>query len=333
MMRNQVVLTDVKSCCSQTHPQSKWALIGTAIRIARSLELHRENTKLNLSFFQMEMRRRLWWHLRVLDFMNCLLLNCFESSDSFLDCDTIFPLNISDSELDPTGDTVPMVHQGATEMSFCLLRYDICAKVFTILNQYRFNNAILTSEIVEQLIQDLSLHLDKQYLQLFERDPATPLFRLCSVICQHIPTRIRILLNSFEKPLPYLYSATAPFPSLSEIEGNVFISSINLLDFHIQFPNDQDFDGWNWLFGLSKHWRVMESLLSQLDSRLRDLDDVSKPQYWDTSGNHYILLAWKAVEKAFASISIPRELHDIWRKLESRRNDIKTKLLIMNLHP
>jgi transcription factor-like protein len=327
-----VVLTNVKSCCSQTHPQSKWALIGTAIRIARSLELHRENTESNLSFFQVEMRRRLWWHLRVLDFINSVLLNCFGSSDSFLDCDTIFPLNISDSELDPTQDTIPLEHQGATEMSFCILRYDICAKISTILNRYRFSNAILTPESVEQLIQDLSLHLDKQYLQLFERDPATPLFRLCSIICQHVPARIRMLLSSFEKPLPYVYSATMPFPSLSEIEGKLFISSIHLLDFHVQFPNDQDFGGWDWLFGLSKHWRVMEFLLSQLDSRLRDLDDVSKPPYWDPSGNNYILLAWKAVETAFASISRPKELHGIWRKLESRKNDIKSKLLIANLH-
>jgi Fungal specific transcription factor domain len=332
-MRNQAVLTDVKSCCSQTHPQSKWALIGTAIRIARSLGLHRENTKSNLSLFQMEMRRRLWWHLRVLDFITSMVLNCFESSDSFLDCDTIFPLNISDSELDPMENNFPLEHQGATDMSFCLLRYDVCSKVFTILNQYRLSNATFTPDSVERLIQNVSLHLEKQYLRLFERDPATPLFRLCSIICQHIPTRIRILLSSLEKPLPYVYSATVPFPSLSEIEGNIFISSIDLLDFHVRFPDDQDFDGWHWLFGLPKHWRMVEFMLSQLDIRLRDLDDVSKPQYWDPSSNHYIIVAWEAVEKAFASMSRPKELHDIWRKLETRRNDVKSKLLIANLHP
>jgi hypothetical protein len=323
---------DVKSCCNQIHPQSKWTLIGTAIRIARSLGLHRENNKSNLSLFQMEMHRRLWWHLRLLDFVASMDLNCFESSDSFLDCDANFPLNISDSELDPTRDILPLEHQGATDMSFCILRYDICVKILTTLNQYRFGNTIPTPENVEQLIQDLSQHLDKQYLQLFKRDPATPLFRLCSIICQHIPTRIRMLLSRLEKPFPHLYSETVPLPSLSEIKGNVFISSIHLLDFHVRFPDDQDFDGWIWLFGLSKHWRAIEFMLSQLDSRLRHLNDVSEPQYWDLNGNHYILLAWKAVEKAFEGLSKPKELHDVWRKLESRKNDIRSKLVIANLH-
>jgi hypothetical protein len=303
-------------------------LIGTAIRIARSLGLHQESNTSKWSLFQIEMKRRLWWHLRVLDFVASMDLNCFESSDSFLDCDTIFPLNISDSELDPTQDITPLEHQGASEMSFSILRFDVCARILTSLNQYRFGNIIASPESIEQLIQDLSLHLNKQYLQLFDRDLATPSSRLCSAICQQMPTRIRILLDRLEKPL---YSATVPFPSFSEIQGNLLISSVRLLDFHIGFPDDEDYEGWTWIFGLSKHWRAVEFVLLQLDNRLRDLDDVSKSQYWDPSGNYRILLAWQAVEKAFERMSPGNERHDIWRKLKNKSEDIENKLLMANL--
>jgi hypothetical protein len=282
--------------------------------------------------FQIEMSRRLWWHLRVLDFVASLDLNCFESSDSFLDCDTHFPLNISDSELDPAQEILPLERQGASEMSFSILRVDICARILTSLNQYRFCNTTATSESVEQLIQDLSLHLDNQYLQVFERDLNTPLSRLCLVICQQLPTRMRVLLNKLEKPVPYLYSATVPSPSFSEIQGSIFISSVRLLDFHLGFPDDEDYEGWNWLFGLSKHWRAVEFVLVQLDGRLQDLDDVSKPEYWDPSGKHRILLAWKTVEKAFASMSPPKGLHGTWKELAKKRDDIESKLLIANIH-
>jgi hypothetical protein len=326
------MLTDVKSCCSRTYPQSKWALIGTAIRIARSLGLHRENSMSNRSLFQREMNRRLWWHLRVLDFATSMELNCFESSDSFLDTDTNFPLNINDSDLDPTQDILPLEHQGATEMSFSILRFDICAKILVSLNKYRFCNAIAIPESLEQIVQDLSQHLDQQYFQLFERDLATPVSRLCSAICLHIPTKLRMLLHRLEKPPLHINSALLPVPSAGEIEGSFFLSSICLLDFHIRFPDDEDYEGWSWLFGLSKHWRMIEFILQQLDSRLHNLDDLSTAQYWDSSGKQLFLLAWKAVETAFASMSRPKELHDIWRKLDCRKDDVERRLLTANLH-
>lgn len=48
-------------------PTSSWNLTGLAIRLAQSLGMHRDGSQLNLSPFDAEMRRRLWWSICILD--------------------------------------------------------------------------------------------------------------------------------------------------------------------------------------------------------------------------------------------------------------------------
>lgn len=44
-----------------------WTLTGLAVRIAQTLGIHRDGSHFNLSPFEIEMRRRLWWQVCILD--------------------------------------------------------------------------------------------------------------------------------------------------------------------------------------------------------------------------------------------------------------------------
>jgi hypothetical protein len=44
-----------------------WTLTGLAVRIAQTLGIHRDGSHFNLAPFEIEMRRRLWWQVCVLD--------------------------------------------------------------------------------------------------------------------------------------------------------------------------------------------------------------------------------------------------------------------------
>lgn len=55
-----------------TDPCSLWTLLGVAVRIGQGLGLHRDGTSLGLSPFEIEMRRRLWWNIVVLDARVCV---------------------------------------------------------------------------------------------------------------------------------------------------------------------------------------------------------------------------------------------------------------------
>ncbi|KAM5343949.1 hypothetical protein ACJ41O_012486 [Fusarium nematophilum] len=48
-------------------PRLSWNLTGLAVRLAQNFGLHREGSLFGLSKFDMEMRRRLWWQIAILD--------------------------------------------------------------------------------------------------------------------------------------------------------------------------------------------------------------------------------------------------------------------------
>ncbi|KAK9320400.1 hypothetical protein V1517DRAFT_354508 [Lipomyces orientalis] len=95
-------------------PRSMWIMIG----------LHRDGAYLQLPFFEVEMRRRLWWQTILLDGRLAELSGSEISvlADSW---DTNLPSNVNDDDLSPEMKEEPIERAGSTEMIFCLLRYQI----------------------------------------------------------------------------------------------------------------------------------------------------------------------------------------------------------------
>lgn len=107
------------------NPHVLWSLSGICIRIAQRIGLHRDGSKLGLSVFEAEMRRRIWWNLTVVDATIGHLAGC--ESHMLPLADTRLPSNINDSALDPDMKEIPDESSGATEMIFCLMSYELGA--------------------------------------------------------------------------------------------------------------------------------------------------------------------------------------------------------------
>ncbi|KAJ0418632.1 fungal-specific transcription factor domain-containing protein [Aspergillus carlsbadensis] len=99
-----------------------WILTGIAVRIGQRIGLHRDAEKLNLPPFQVEMRRRLFYHLLPLD-SSAAQISGIGISITPGAWDTKLPLNINDDELWPEMTELPREKNGATEMTFCLSRF------------------------------------------------------------------------------------------------------------------------------------------------------------------------------------------------------------------
>lgn len=85
---------------------------------------HRDGESLNLTPFETEMRRRIWWQIILQDSKNAIVSGL---SHSMLPTswDTKPPRNVNDADLFP-GSTEPIQpREGPTEMAFCLLVYQI----------------------------------------------------------------------------------------------------------------------------------------------------------------------------------------------------------------
>ncbi|QSZ37669.1 hypothetical protein DSL72_008768 [Monilinia vaccinii-corymbosi] len=168
--------------CVRRHDDTRfvWSLTGLVMRIGQSLGLHRDGEKFGLSPYNTEMRRRLWWQICVLDVRAS---EDHGSDPSIFDhtFDTKFPLSINDADLDPDMKEPPQPREGVSEMTFVLIRFEICALSKRL--QYTppgrgpclmGNSTKLTLEEKEQLIQDCSVRLEEKYLKYCEN--AGPLY-------------------------------------------------------------------------------------------------------------------------------------------------------------
>ncbi|KAI1135981.1 fungal-specific transcription factor domain-containing protein [Hypoxylon sp. FL0543] len=99
--------------------KAAWALLSLPIRLAQALNLHREGSNADLSAYEAELRRRLWWQLIVLDIRASedRGTRTVVGLDSW---DTRMPLNVNDADfgLDSPGPLVE--RQGPTDMTFYL---------------------------------------------------------------------------------------------------------------------------------------------------------------------------------------------------------------------
>ncbi|PNP51411.1 hypothetical protein THARTR1_07957 [Trichoderma harzianum] len=116
--------------CLRRHDDSRLvsSLLGVVIRNAQAVGLHRDGTKFNLSPYETEWRRRLWWHICVLDIRAAEDHGC-DPSIYDQNYDTRFPLNINDDDLSPEATVAPPERQGITDMTFCLLRFEVAVAI------------------------------------------------------------------------------------------------------------------------------------------------------------------------------------------------------------
>jgi Fungal specific transcription factor domain len=98
-------------------------LSGICVRIGQRIGLHKDGSKLGLSVFETEMRRRIWWEVTVLDSTIGHMAGC--ESHTMPMADTKGPCNTNDSALDPDMKEKPVESSGPTEMIFCLMCYEL----------------------------------------------------------------------------------------------------------------------------------------------------------------------------------------------------------------
>ena len=158
--------------CVRRHDDTRlivmWSAI--AIRIAMSLGLHRDGTHFGLDPFQTEIRRRIWWHL--------VLLDVDSSRDHGMDAmlfeplmDTRMPLNINDEDIFPDIVEPPTERTGFSEMTTSITRFEtsMMAKRLSCTwpRVYHAHSGVVLRSLAEKekAIRELQTRLNEKYLQ------------------------------------------------------------------------------------------------------------------------------------------------------------------------
>lgn len=113
---------------------TRYSLVGKALRMAQFLGIHRDGAILHKPPFETEMQRRLWWNIHRLErrLAENYLEFPFSSEPQF---DTLLPTNVNDADIAPIDAEYQKPRVGRTEMSFCLVDFEISSLTFKLLRQ------------------------------------------------------------------------------------------------------------------------------------------------------------------------------------------------------
>jgi len=101
--------------------RAAWILAGTMVRVAVSVKLHRDGSRLlNLSPFEVEMRRRIWWQICFIDSRSeDLQVSGYKLSEAVFDTEVPVSLDDTNIELNMTEPAVET--EGWTDMTIFLI--------------------------------------------------------------------------------------------------------------------------------------------------------------------------------------------------------------------
>ena len=241
-------------------------MTGLVMRIAQSLGLHRDGTKFGLSPFDTEMRRRLWWQVCILDVRAS---EDHGSDPGILDLsfDTEFPLSINDEDLDPEATEFPVPRPGVSEMTFCLIRYEICAlsRKLTCIPPSRSASKSaadpLTLEEKQQLVKDCAERLEDKYLKYCE--DAGPLYWVAATVSRLIIAKMSLVIYH---PLT---QPGKPNNLPQDIKDRLFMASIEIIEYSRILESEISTKQWGWLFHTYIQWHAIAYILGELTLRNR----------------------------------------------------------------
>lgn len=247
-------------CARQVGDKSYiWTMVGVLFRLATRLGLHRDPGSLGLPPFAAEIRRRLWWHIVILD------VRTAEDNDTDPliyehHFDTQMPANINDGDLDVDMTEASKGSPSRTEMLFCLQRYEIsyAARKIVFSQQFATDNGY----------KPLSLAEKNDFLDVLLRDLEQRYFRLCDQriqICFLTVTAARLVLAKMK--LTIHHPARNGSSGISEAQYQSLVrSSIEIIEYARELRSNPKYSKWIWLFQRYVEWDAVAFLLHSLSA-------------------------------------------------------------------
>lgn len=245
------------------------SLTGIAIRIALSVGLHRDGSKLGLDYFSTEMRRRMWWHLMLLD---------AELSDSHgvesllrgMVHDTQMPNNLNDEDLMPKMTTTPNPRVGFASMSPNLVRYEIMLRSREILLQpgerlpSMEQDAMRSLNAKTKMIDDLKKCLDQRFLRHFSEDEP---IQWATQVVVHV--KCKMLQFGLYHPLALSEEIKSQHGIRASRDG-LFALALDVTNRVRDLEANAKTRHWGWYFRSDTQWPALVYLLNEFIQRPPD---------------------------------------------------------------
>ena len=288
-----------------------WTMTGLIVRIAQTLGIHRDGLHFNLSPFQTELRRRLWWQICILDSRASEDHGCDPTVIDQL-FDTEMPLNVNDEDLSPDMTEFPEPRTGFTEMTFSLIRCEVTS-TFRRLNYVppnpkpcfeKFLSA--TFEEKKQWVTECHQRLEERYLKYC--DMSVPFYWVTATVCRLIMAKMWLMIyHPFQRK-----DGGRSLPP--DVKDKLFLTSLENIEYMLLLETEARTLKWGWLIKTYVQWHALAFLLTELCVRTR---------------GSMVDRAWSAVEKTMKNQTISyrddrrghlwKPLRKLWAKAKATR--------------
>lgn len=246
--------------CIRREDASKFtsSMTSLILRLAQGLGLHRDGTLFGLNAFETEMRRRLWWHIYILDIRASEDQGIARQIQGGM-FDTHLPSNINDEDIVPELDKIPQKREGFTDVTFLLVRCEI-SLAFSHATSNGANTMPSQSDAnVASLdwFHRIRQYIEEKYLRIF--DLSVPIQWVCATTARLIFSKYWIITRY---SLPNSSGSTTS-TSCAE-RSSLLALSLEVLKYSHLLEQHLCTGGWAWLFQSYIQWHAVALILSEL---------------------------------------------------------------------
>ncbi|CAK4001022.1 transcriptional regulatory [Lecanosticta acicola] len=240
----------VRSEVSRAHS----ALVGTAIRLAECMGLHRDGTLYNMSPTETHVRRMIWHQLCFLDMRTCEATGPRPQIRTE-DYDTRMPLNVDDNDLlnhDPPTEDKPVW----TDMTFSRLRFENSEKrrqVWYDILQVDRKKKSLTSVLVK--VQRYRTAMEEKFWPMI--DNSQP-FQVLGRMVYEMGAR-HLHLQVLHR---YLFSTTQRMPD--RLRQVLIEAGLVVMEYSIAFETNPEMQAWTWYRGAFNQYHAALLLMIEI---------------------------------------------------------------------
>lgn len=201
----QALVIHILSIRDISQPRAVWSLTGVALRIAQGLGLERDGAYLGLSPFESEMRRRIWWQLKMHDFRAAELCGIGKFQNLHTGGEyTDWPTNVNDDQLYPGMASLTPESGKLTDTAFVSWKCELLNHVARCVDDLRRQGKNHSpwdpqkreeddSDESEQSLRDFEELLESKYLRYC--DPSQPLHLVTMLMARSSINVIRFMSN------------------------------------------------------------------------------------------------------------------------------------------
>ncbi|KAJ5607469.1 hypothetical protein N7537_004088 [Penicillium hordei] len=172
------------------------------------------------------------------------------------------PLNVNDTDLDLDMSELPESRKGFTDMTFCLVSFELANVFRRIVHvpsrsaQPNFSFSALADEQKEEWIAQCRQRMQDTYIA--NANISLPPVWVAATLTRLILSKMSFMAyRSFQ-------GVDGSERWSQQIKDKLFLASVEVVEYANQLNNDPRAQKWSWLFGTYVEWYSITSLLSEL---------------------------------------------------------------------